>query len=107
MKNLNKEKTKSAGKVYSHTTEPEQLKANLARTQAVRFNTIQIMPKSEDSKRGFIPLMLCLLVGVRVRSVDSSHFSVYLQILKGEWDSHSHGERWESYSHSFEYQKYP
>ena len=50
-------------------------------------------------------LVLCLLSGVGVRSVDSSHSSVYLQVLKGEWDTHSHGEKWESHPHSFEYQK--
>lgn len=31
----------------------------------------------------------CLLVRVRVRSLNSSHFSLYLLILRGEWKSHS------------------
>ncbi|KAH9664093.1 hypothetical protein KPL70_019900 [Citrus sinensis] len=37
------------------------------------------------------PLMLCLLAGVGVRSVDSSHSSVYLLKMGRDWESHSVG----------------
>ncbi|KAH9767275.1 Autophagy-like protein [Citrus sinensis] len=60
---------------------------HLSLLEAVPCNVKQVSTLLCSSVRK--TLMLCLLSGVEVWSVDSSHSSVYLPFLRGEWDSHS------------------
>lgn len=54
----------------------------------VYFLKILLIKAHADYRDSNLRFMWCLLLRVEVRSLDSSHFSVYLPILREKWESH-------------------